>query len=77
MKLFTSGLKEQLPPASEACIVITTYNMVCHGGRRSESGEKMIQAVSSREWGLMILDEVHVAPADMFQVPNIVRHIII
>lgn len=41
--------------------------MICHGGRRSASGEEMIRSVSNREWGLMILDEVHVAPADMFQ----------
>jgi DNA excision repair protein ERCC-3 len=26
-----------------------------------------MKSVSGREWGLMILDEVHVAPADMFQ----------
>lgn len=67
VKLFTSGVKETLPPASEACVVITTYSMICHGGRRSESGKMMIEAVGGREWGLMILDEVHVAPADMFQ----------
>jgi len=67
VKMFTSGMKEVLPPPTEACIVITTYSMICHGGRRSQSGEMMIQSVSSREWGLMILDEVHVAPADMFQ----------
>jgi DNA excision repair protein ERCC-3 len=71
VKLFTSGVKETLPPASEACIVVTTYSMVCHGGRRSASGEMMIKSVSGREWGLMILDEVHVAPADMFQ--NVVK----
>lgn len=41
--------------------------MICHGGRRSQSGELMIRSVREREWGLMILDEVHVAPADMFQ----------
>ena len=41
--------------------------MVCHGGRRSAAGEIMMRSVSNREWGLMILDEVHVAPADMFQ----------
>jgi len=56
-----------LPPPTEACIVVTTYSMVCHGGRRSASGEMMINSISGREWGLMILDEVHVAPADMFQ----------
>ena len=36
VKLFTSGNKEPLPPLTEACIVITTYAMICHGGRRSE-----------------------------------------
>ena len=67
IKKFTSGFKETLPPPSEACIVITTYAMVCHGGRRSDAGAVMMAAVGEREWGLMILDEVHVAPADMFQ----------
>lgn len=67
IKLFTSAAKEVLPSPEEACIVITTYSMICHGGRRSASGELMIQSVGAREWGLMILDEVHVAPADMFQ----------
>jgi DNA excision repair protein ERCC-3 len=27
----------------------------------------MMQSLTNREWGLMILDEVHVAPAEMFQ----------
>ena len=27
----------------------------------------MIEAIKDREWGLMILDEVHVAPAQMFR----------
>ena len=40
---------------------------MCHGGKRSASGEEMIRAIEEREWGCMILDEVHVAPADMFQ----------
>lgn len=74
IKKFTSGFKDTLPSIDEACIVITTYAMVCHGGRRSEAGAVMMKAVSGREWGLMILDEVHVAPADMFQkVLNIVN----
>ena len=60
IKLFTSSFKDDLPNASEACVVITTYSMVCHGGKRSSRGEMMIQAVGSREWGLMILDEVSV-----------------
>eukprot|EP00981_Chlorochromonas_danica_P005351 scaffold1084_cov250-Ochromonas_danica.AAC.2 len=67
VKLFTSVDKDVLPPPSQACIVISTYSMICHSGRRSDVGEAMIQSVRNREWGLMILDEVHVAPADMFQ----------
>lgn len=67
IKLFTSVDKDVLPPPSQACIVISTYSMICHSGRRSDVGEAMIQSVRNREWGLMILDEVHVAPADMFQ----------
>jgi DNA excision repair protein ERCC-3 len=67
LKLFTSSDKNDLPPSNTACIVISTYSMICHGGRRSVSGEALIQAIAAREWGLMILDEVHVAPAEMFQ----------
>jgi DNA excision repair protein ERCC-3 len=70
---FTSSEKGVLPPRHEACIVISTYSMICHEGKRSQSGEIMIDAISQREWGLMILDEVHVAPADMFQ--TVVRKI--
>lgn len=40
---------------------------MCHSGKRSESGELLIQQIRNREWGLLVLDEVHVAPADMFQ----------
>ena len=74
--MFTSSSKETLSSKGDACIVITTYSMICHGGRRSASGEQIIQAIAGREWGLMILDEVHVAPADMFQkvVTNVNAH---
>ena len=72
IKLFTSGSEQRdmLPPlsqSSEAFIVISTYSMMCHAGKRSRTGELMLSAIREREWGLMILDEVHVAPADMFQ----------
>lgn len=65
--VFTSDEKGDLPTRDKASIIITTYSMMCHSGKRSASGEKMLQAIRGREWGLMILDEVHVAPADMFQ----------
>lgn len=74
LKVFTSDTKQFLPPKETACVVITTYSMLCHTGRRSEGGDEIIQAIGSREWGLLILDEVHVAPAKMFsKVLNIVN----
>ena len=39
LKAFTSSSKELLPPPSEACIVMTTYSMLCHQGTRSEAAE--------------------------------------
>ncbi|MES1921559.1 TFIIH basal transcription factor complex helicase XPB subunit, partial [Bonamia ostreae] len=41
--------------------------MLAFSQRRSKESQKMIESVRSREWGLLILDEVHVAPADMFR----------
>jgi len=67
IKIFTSHRKDPLPSKDKAAIIITTYSMLCHGGHRSASGEMMIKAIKEREWGLMILDEVHVAPAEQFQ----------
>ncbi|GAT27773.1 TFIIH complex helicase Ssl2 [Aspergillus luchuensis] len=34
---------------------------------RSHDAQKMMDWIQSREWGLMILDEVHVVPASMFR----------
>ncbi|KAF6001581.1 TFIIH basal transcription factor complex helicase XPB subunit [Cyanidiococcus yangmingshanensis] len=48
-------------------ITITTYTMVAFGGRRSVESERLLQQIREREWGLMILDEVHVVPANMFR----------
>lgn len=41
--------------------------MVAHTGKRSADAKKMMDFLTSREWGLVILDEVHVVPADMFR----------
>jgi DNA excision repair protein ERCC-3 len=48
-------------------ITVTTYTMVAFGGRRSVESERLLQQIREREWGLMILDEVHVVPANMFR----------
>jgi DNA excision repair protein ERCC-3 len=45
-------------------IVITTYSMLAAG--TSAESKAIMDDIRSRTWGLMILDEVHVAPADQF-----------
>ncbi|KAF8676253.1 hypothetical protein HU200_047124 [Digitaria exilis] len=42
-------------------------NMVAFGGKRSEDSEKIIEEIRNREWGLLLMDEVHVVPAHMFR----------
>jgi len=63
---FTSQLKECLPDGAPG-VVISTYNMIAFRGKRSEESERILAAIRGREWGLMLLDEVHVVPADMFR----------
>ena len=41
--------------------------MVSFSGRRSEESQKVMEEIASREWGLLLLDEVHVVPAQMFR----------
>ena len=41
-----------------AGVVVTTYNMVAFGGKRSEESEKIIEEIRNREWGLLLMDEV-------------------
>lgn len=48
-------------------ITISTYNMVAFQGNRSEESKNIIAQIQSREWGLLIMDEVHVVPAAMFR----------
>ncbi|KAE8446188.1 DNA repair helicase RAD25 [Mollisiaceae sp. DMI_Dod_QoI] len=63
--VFTSDNKEKF--TGNTGIIVTTYNMVAQKGKRSYDSQKMMDFLTGREWGLMILDEVHVAPAHMFR----------
>jgi len=63
--VFTSDSKEKF--SGNTGIIVTTYNMVAQKGKRSYDSQKMMDFLQNREWGLMILDEVHVAPANMFR----------
>jgi DNA excision repair protein ERCC-3 len=62
---FTSDCKEQF--AGDAGIVISTYTMVAYSGKRSYEAQKMMDFLTSVEWGFLMLDEVHVVPANVFR----------
>jgi len=52
---------------SESGIIVSTYSMVANTGNRSHETKKMMEFLTSREWGFILLDEVHVVPANMFR----------
>ena len=62
---FTAVHKEDLPEG--AGVTISTYNMISFSGRRSAMAESILSQIRRREWGLCLLDEVHVVPAQMFR----------
>lgn len=65
ISIFTADSKEKFSGASG--IVVSTYSMVANTGKRSYSSQKMMNFLESREWGFILLDEVHVVPASMFR----------
>ena len=63
--IFTSGEKQKLN--HKAGVTICTYSMVTQNTRRAHDSKQVMDFIMSREWGLMVLDEVHVVPAEMFR----------
>lgn len=63
--IFTSDNKEKFRRSTG--VIVSTYSMVSQTRARSHDAEKMMEWLQSREWGLMLLDEVHVVPAFMFR----------
>jgi DNA excision repair protein ERCC-3 len=53
--------------AGDSGIVVSTYSMVANTHNRSHESKKMMEFLTSREWGIILLDEVHVVPAAMFR----------
>lgn len=41
--------------------------MLSFSGHRGQDTERILDQMRNREWGLLILDEVHVAPASTFR----------
>ena len=62
---FTAENKQMF--SSDAGVLVTTYSMLTHEGRRSEEASRILREMQSKEWGLMLLDEVHVVPAETFR----------
>jgi len=62
---FTRLEKHDLPQCP--CIVITTYAMVSYSGKHAERTEEILKQIRTRDWGLMILDEVHEAVSSRFR----------
>ncbi|OAG29435.1 DNA excision repair protein ERCC-3 [Nematocida displodere] len=61
----TSDTKEKF--SGQAGVVISTYTMVSYTGKRSFETQKIMDFLTRTEWGLVIFDEVHVVPANMFR----------
>ncbi|KAF5969089.1 DNA excision repair ERCC-3 [Fusarium coicis] len=62
---FTSDSKEKF--SGSTGVIVTTYSMVTNSRERAHDSKKMMDFLAEREWGLMLLDEVHVVPANMFR----------
>eukprot|EP00698_Gefionella_okellyi_P023913 TRINITY_DN8296_c0_g2_i1.p1 TRINITY_DN8296_c0_g2~~TRINITY_DN8296_c0_g2_i1.p1 ORF type:complete len:758 (-),score=196.72 TRINITY_DN8296_c0_g2_i1:142-2415(-) len=61
---FTADNKDRL---ADSGVVITTYSMISHAGKRSQEAQVIMSQLEGREWGLLLLDEVHVVPAHVFR----------
>ncbi|KAH3898950.1 probable DNA repair helicase RAD25 [Saccharomycodes ludwigii] len=69
--VFTSDNKEMFQGGSG--LVVSTYSMVANTRNRSYDSQKVMDFLTGREWGFILLDEVHVVPAAMFR--RVVSHI--
>ena len=67
--MFTSDKKYNDPLwnfKEEAGIVITSFTMLTFNGRRNPEVQKKLDKLKQADWGLMIIDEVQLLPADSF-----------
>lgn len=63
----TSKENDNMFGENEAGIVISTYSMIAFSGRRSDLKEELFDKIKKIDWGLVIMDEVQVVPAQMFR----------
>eukprot|EP00835_Amoeboradix_gromovi_P001183 NODE_49_length_27162_cov_0.380039.p3 type:complete len:674 gc:universal NODE_49_length_27162_cov_0.380039:10476-12497(+) len=62
---FTADNKEYF--STETGIVVSTYSMVANSRKRAYDTQIIMSKLESVEFGLVILDEVHVVPAQIFR----------
>jgi DNA repair helicase Rad25 len=63
---FSSEYQNEWDP--RAPIIVTTYHMFSsREGNRSSKSQDMMTKCKAREWGICVLDEVHLAPAKIFR----------
>lgn len=62
--VFTKDNKQVLK--SDAGVIVSTYSMFTFS-RLGEEARQVMRDIQRREWGLLILDEVHVVPANTFR----------
>jgi DNA excision repair protein ERCC-3 len=63
---WTATEKDPIPKEG-AVIIFTTYTMISKKGKRAEESEKFMREIEKREWGLLVMDECHMMPADNFR----------
>eukprot|EP00124_Ichthyophonus_hoferi_P002677 Ihof_evm2s193 gene=Ihof_evmTU2s193 len=61
---FMSNQKDEFKDMS---VTVTTYTMIAHQGQRGADTQRVMNKLTNTEWGLLLLDEVHVVPANMFR----------
>nr|GEX53166.1 DNA repair helicase XPB1 [Tanacetum cinerariifolium] len=66
-RMFGNGRASKKVLCGDAGVVVTTYSMLAFDGKRSQESEKTIEEIRNREWGLLLMDEVHVVPASTFR----------
>ncbi|KAH9259585.1 hypothetical protein BASA81_002007 [Batrachochytrium salamandrivorans] len=65
---FVSGVEAKFPADGSAVLLLTTYSMMgMSDDARAQTSREIMYSLRAREWGLVILDEVHMAPANRFR----------
>ena len=72
VKLTSNRKKDEEIPLwntkEESGILITSFSMISYKGKRNEKVKNVLEKLEKLEWGLMIIDEVQLLPAESFRI---------